>query len=697
MSIPSFFRDLAKYARTVGSAGFRIVNLNLAFDLAVACAHDEGLLDLVFDLYDEGYFEDVGLREQLLAIASGSLGWSRKHKTPAGTFRKMGYSLGEIAEERLGMTLDKVTWRTGYAKLAHVPLAEWPKGAIDYGVTDAEVAGLCWFSQRQDALLEGSEDGEIPDSVAQARYAWGLHLASVWGVRTDPKAVFSFKASLLRSKGVLQQALQQIYVTTEQGDPSCSHVFQEKQGVRVCSKCGQEHSPFVRQNGKKVLKAIRTAIVSLCRDKGIAPKLTETGVAKARRKPLTEEEELKYVSTSAEDVEDLLKLYDVALPKDDLDAAVGLARDVLEARAAPSTFAGLVVLSWYAGVEKLLTTYLPALEQGTKWPINARYRTLVETGRASCSNPNLMNLPKAPGVRECYVPRKGFVYCSVDYEALELHTLAQVCVSLLGESALGEALNQGLDPHLLLAVDWLIKGERLTYDEAKKIRKDETHPRHKEVVKARNIAKAANFGLPGGLGAEKFVSFCKQSGISITLEEARELKEAWLKQWPEMRRYFLYIKSMLDVPEDAVPDEDGNYPSYVDVEQIFSGRVRGKTRYTAACNSYFQGLAADGAKLAVYEIAKACYRSDGSLRGSRLVVFVHDETIMEHPDIDPADRHRRAMEQARIMVDCMRRYTPDVRPKAEPALMRRWIKEASAKYDENGYLVPYDDVACLAS
>jgi DNA polymerase I-like protein with 3'-5' exonuclease and polymerase domains len=289
-----------------------------------------------------------------------------------------------------------------------------------------------------------------------------------------------------------------------------------------------------------------------------------------------------------------------------------------------------------------------------------------------------MNLPKEPGVRECYVPRPGFVFCSVDYEALELHTLAQACLQLVGHSKLAEALNSGIDPHLALACEHLLEG--VEYDEGKKIRKDEKHPRYKEVVHARNTAKAANFGLPGGLGIRTLVAFCKASGIEIAEEQASDLKQAWLRQWPEMRDYFRMISNSLCM------DEEGE--EVATVEQLYSARVRGKTRYTAACNSFFQGLAADLAKEACYQIAKACYVKGYNpiLYGSRSVVFVHDEIIMEHPE---GTAHERALEQARIMIEAGKAYCPDVPLKAEPALMRYWTKDAVEVY-KDGRLVPWE-------
>ena len=312
------------------------------------------------------------------------------------------------------------------------------------------------------------------------------------------------------------------------------------------------------------------------------------------------------------------------------------------------------------------------------YPVNAYYNPVLNTGRISCQRPNLTNLPRAPGVRECYVPREGTVFSSVDYEALELHTLAQACLDLLGESRLAEALNDGVDPHLAMACSYLLEG--VSYDEGKKIRKDKKHPRYDEVVHGRNIAKASNFGLPGGLGAKKFVAYCKQSGIEISIEKAELIKVQWLEMWPEMKRYFRHINSLMR--------EDDEGEKYATVEQLVSGRIRARTRYTAACNSFFQGLAADLAKHACYELAKACYIPGHNkiLYGSRTVVFVHDESIMEHA---AATAHERAMEQARIMVEAGKPYTRDVPLKAAPSLMLYWSKAAGEGLDANGRLEVY--------
>jgi len=606
------------FAEVVQKNG-RIVNQNIPFDFAVVChAHPE-LLPAVFDLYDRRLVEDTMLREQLFDIAKGALKRNR-------------HSLQAIAKKRLGIDMDKVTWRTGYDKLYGVPLAEWPEGAKQYAIDDTQIAIDVYMDQRRE-VLEDEESGEVPNSVEQARAHWALYLMTTWGIRTDGAKVSVFKRELEIHLSAFEKALKKV--------------------------------GFIRENGTKDLKAIRGFLEGVKLPEGVDLARTEKGA----------------VSTSATALEDLLDALGERLVPDKKKDGRLPVEWALELAQHADKVHSLELLAWHTSTQKLLSTYIPPLEQGAKHPVNARYRPLVETGRASCSSPNLMNLPKEPGVRECYVPRPGFVFCSVDYEALELHTLAQACLQLVGSSRLAEALNNGVDPHLALACEHLLQG--VSYEEGKSIRKNQNHPRYKEVVHARNVSKCANFGLPGGLGIKKLVAFCKASGIEITEDQAYNLKKAWLSQWPEMRDYFRMISNSLLV------DEEGE--EFTVVEQLVSSRVRGNTRYTAACNSYFQGLAADLAKEACYAVAKACYvkGENDILYGSRSVVFIHDEIIMEHPE---ETAHERAFEQARLMVEAGKPFCPDVPLKAEPALMRYWTKDAVEVY-RDGRLVPWSEGA----
>jgi DNA polymerase I-like protein with 3'-5' exonuclease and polymerase domains len=52
----------------------------------------------------------------------------------------------------------------------------------------------------------------------------------------------------------------------------------------------------------------------------------------------------------------------------------------------------LKTLSEWGKAAKILSTYLPVLQKGVKEPLHCRYG-LVESGRTSCSSPNIQNLP----------------------------------------------------------------------------------------------------------------------------------------------------------------------------------------------------------------------------------------------------------------------------------------------------------------
>lgn len=321
----------------------------------------------------------------------------------------------------------------------------------------------------------------------------------------------------------------------------------------------------------------------------------------------------------------------------------------------------LQLLAEAGGTQKLLTTYLPILESGTQHPICCRYNPLMETGRTSASGPNMQNPPRAGGVRECFVPSDGYLYGFVDYDTLELRALAQACLDLLGHSKMAEALRRGEDLHLSLAAEML--GIPLT--EAQ-VRSKQGDPVVKEY---RQQAKPANFGFPGGMQADSFREYAEGYGIKLTPAQALKLHETWFRKWPEMSDYFDHVK--------ALPDP---------LRQLRSNRVRGGASFTAAANGFFQGLAADGAKEALWRVARECYLDPASpLYGSRPVLFLHDEIGIEAPD-----DHRAAPACERLAVvmrEAMEAWIPDVPIRCGAVMMRRWYKGAEA-VRVDGVLVP---------
>ncbi len=319
----------------------------------------------------------------------------------------------------------------------------------------------------------------------------------------------------------------------------------------------------------------------------------------------------------------------------------------------------LVKYGEVSSLSKVLSTDVPLVRQGL---IHARFESLLETGRVS-SSPNIMNMPRRQGIRECYVPRAGHYFVGADYSTMELRTLAQTCFTFFGHSKLREALNDGRDPHLEMAA--VILG--ISYDEAR------TRKKAPDVDNARQVSKVANFGFPGGLGPKRLVHFAKLSyDVTLTEAQARRLKQQWLQAWPEMKEYFALVNTSGDRSES-----------------LFSGRVRGGVSYCEGCNSLFQALAADGAKASGWLIAKACYiDTDSILFNSRPVLFCHDEFLLESP-IDIANEC--ALELARLMQMGAAPWLPDCPPVVgAPVVARRYSKHMQPVYDESGKLIPWD-------
>jgi DNA polymerase-1 len=349
-------------------------------------------------------------------------------------------------------------------------------------------------------------------------------------------------------------------------------------------------------------------------------------------------------------------------------------------KAAAEVTPELSLLVTYAEELKLLTTYVPALKQGVEFPINARYNPLVETGRTSCSKPNLQNLPRgkkdkdgvwhghAHLVREAFVPRKGnyFVFC--DYDSLEVRSLGQVLYETVGGTTLKEAYsaNPNFDPHTRFAATVMGISEEDAL--AKKRAKDP------ELANYRQNAKAAVFGYPGGMGPKKMRDYAfKSYGIVMTEGEARALRENYFRWLPEIKVYHDRISRAVE----AGP---------IQITQLRSDRKRGGVGFSDCANGYFQGLAADGAKKALWEVARGCYVTKTSpLYGCRMVAFIHDEIGIEAPI---GQHHEAAVELERVMNEAMKWAMPDVPATSSPAVSERWYKGADAVL-ENGRYVPW--------
>jgi len=329
-------------------------------------------------------------------------------------------------------------------------------------------------------------------------------------------------------------------------------------------------------------------------------------------------------------------------------------------------------LNKFAGVASIMASMnkdIPLLRDHVEYPLTYRVNSLLITGRWSTSSPNVQNFPRVSGVRECFIPREGRVFCSVDYDSLEVRAWARACMEIIGYST---ALERYLeDPHWDPYVEHLTFSLGLPYQKILAGKSD-------TFKNDRTRAKPIVLGCPGGMGVDTLIESAKGYGVNFTWEEANHEREIWRECFPEGKElldWASYVSSTHGV---------------VRLDWV-GGRARGGCGYSETANYTFQGPASNGAKEAGWELLRATQDSNSPLYGSTKPTFAHDEWIMGHYE---EVAHEAAMEQVRIMTECMER-TLEVPITCEAALMRSWSKKAFPAFDESGRLIPFEDYLAI--
>mgnify|MGYP000060590371 CR=1 FL=1 len=372
---------------------------------------------------------------------------------------------------------------------------------------------------------------------------------------------------------------------------------------------------------------------------------------------------------------------------------------------------------------KMLSADIPVLRSGAIAPIHTHFEELLETGRTGSSKPNVQNRARGEkcqvcrgkkcqvvclhcmgtgaelGDRECFIPRPGWVMVDSDYALGELHTLAQACLWLLGNSELAKVLRKGLDPHTAMACEIL----GITYEEGLR-RKKAKDP---EFDNARNAAKAVNFGKPGGLSAKTMRAYAVRTyGVDKPLDEWERILKIWERLWTEMPEFFRYIDKLPKRRGQASIERakhEGKIQQLYSLVQPYSQRLRAGATYCATCNSVYQGLLADVLKKAgwyifccsylspaiVSELLGVAISADGAgLYGCRPCNEIHDQFLIEAKEAQGVPAARST---GLLMNRAGAEVLPDVPVKCEPILTRRWSKRADLVRGEDGVMVAWED------
>lgn len=321
---------------------------------------------------------------------------------------------------------------------------------------------------------------------------------------------------------------------------------------------------------------------------------------------------------------------------------------------------------------KLKTTFVKML-RGTR-RLRPRYDELLITGRTSASKPNIQQLPRAPGIRECCVPDPGCCLISVDVDKAELCALAQIELEILGRSKLADAIRAGKCPHLMLGAELLA----MPFDEfaARYKAGDEV------VADARQDVKPGNFGFSVDMAPEVYVKYCAGQGRKITLQTARRVKTAWKRAWPTTVEFQQKVKNLLRRSKGFV-----RHP--------VSGLLRGGLRFTQAANGFFQERVASAMLDALWvltclqwgiEVEGFDSEHFAALEGTRTCAFIHDEVIVMCR-VDLASTVARLVRE--VVERVVQRWMPDVPITAGAVAMMRWSKKAKATFNEAGELIPW--------
>ena len=158
----------------------------------------------------------------------------------------------------------------------------------------------------------------------------------------------------------------------------------------------------------------------------------------------------------------------------------------------------------YVHDNKISGTYLNRQLVHADSRVHPRFDPIKLTGRTSCKRPNIQNVPRKENIREMYLAPQGYLLYAADYSQLELCALAQSCLHWQGQSRMADLINAGVDLHRWFAARVLGK-------------------REEDITKSeRQMAKACNFGFPGGLGLPTFQYLAKNNyDVYLDLDRCR--------------------------------------------------------------------------------------------------------------------------------------------------------------------------------
>jgi DNA polymerase-1 len=296
-------------------------------------------------------------------------------------------------------------------------------------------------------------------------------------------------------------------------------------------------------------------------------------------------------------------------------------------------------------LSKLKGTYvdaLPALINPRTGRVHTSFnQTGSATGRFSSSNPNLQNIPIRTDlgreIRRAFVADEGCLLLAADYSQVELRVLAHVS----GDPAMLAAFSRGEDIHASTAA--------AIYDV----------PLAEVTRDQRRVAKMTNFAISYGVTG---YGLAERTGL--TPEEAEAFIQSYFRTYPKIEEYIENTRRLAR--------EQGYVETLLGRRRYFPQlstrtRVHHNVReqaYRMAINAPIQGTAADILKVALRRLWRELQRRS---LGSRLILQVHDELVLEVPEGELA-------EVAPLVIETMEgAYDLEAPLKVDAKVGRNWL------------------------
>lgn len=293
----------------------------------------------------------------------------------------------------------------------------------------------------------------------------------------------------------------------------------------------------------------------------------------------------------------------------------------------------------YRAAQKSLTSFgeniLEFIEPETG-RIHADFRQIgAPTGRFSCSNPNLQQIPHEEAYRRCFRAPEGKKLVIADYSQIELRILADFSA----DENFIKAFESGQDFHAMTASQ--VFGVKL----------DEV------TAEQRSFAKRLNFGIVYGVGASRF-------GMMTGLSQS-DAENTMRKYFGTYRHLDAYLReSGRSVVDNRLARTASGRMLRLRFDETDRGAIAAARRY--GVNMPIQGTSADILKRSLRLL-------HDSIRGTsaKLVNIVHDE-IMVECDAGEAEITAQKLESA--MVDAGKFFVGRVPIKTDVHIADEWAK-----------------------